>query len=235
MPDKNSDTLPRADDYLAMMIANDWLDMGYSAIVDHISRLHLSGGRILDLGCGPGIFTHYLGKVFAADVVGIDPSQDMIDTAIREYAHDRVQFIFGETSEVLKPFAKTFDVVVSCFVLMHLPHHDSHQILAKSAFTSLRSGGTAIFLDMNPASVGIQFASVRNGEPNQNYSPGDKMLTTVKTPGGTINVYDRFWPADHYLTSVRQAGFSAVEAFTLPPPPYDKTEADQFCLFIAEK
>jgi len=227
--------LPSADDYLAMMMANDWLAMGYSTIVERLEQLARPAARILDLGCGPGIFTRYLADTLAVHALGVDPSDDMIAVANRHFAADRVHFLAGQPDEILRPLAGQFDIVVSCFVLMHLPETDSHRQLAECALSALRHGGHAIFLDMNPASVGVQFASVRNGEPGLSYAPGDPMVTTVLTPDGPLQVHDLYWSAAHYRKSVESAGFSVLEQFTLPPPPNDNTPADQFTVLIAEK
>ena len=227
--------LPSADEYLAMMVANNWLEMGYSTVVEYLARHTRPPARILDLGCGPGIFTRYLADTFAAEALGVDPSDDMIAVANRNFAADRVLFRAGRPEEILRPLASQFDIVVSCFVLMHLPEADSHRQLAECARSALRPGGQAVFLDMNPASVGVQFASVRNGEPDVTYASGDPMVTTVSTPNGPLHVHDRFWSAAHYRQAIESAGFSVLEQFTLPPPSHDGTPADQFTVLIAEK
>lgn len=227
--------LPSADDYLAMMMANEWLDMGYSAVVEYLERHARPPARILDLGCGPGIFTRYLADTFAAEALGVDPSDDMIAVANRDFATDRVRFLAGQPEDVLRPLASQFDIVVSCFVLMHLREASSHRQLAECARSALGHGGKAVFLDMNPASVGVQFASVRNGEPGLRYASGDPMVTTVSTPNGELTVHDRYWSAAHYRQSVESAGLAVLEQFTLPPPPRDRTLAHQFTVLIAEK
>ena len=159
----------------------------------------------------------------------------MIAVANRYFKGDRVHFLVGQPKDVIRSQANQFDIVVSCFVLMHLPEADSHQQLAECAHFALRHEGHAIFLDMNPESVGVQFASVRNGEPDVSYTPGDPMLTTVTTPEGNILINDLYWPAEHYRTSIESAGLSVLQQFTLPPPQSDTTPADQFNLIIAEK
>lgn len=230
-----SERLPSAEDYLMMMEANNWVEMGYSAIVKYFKSSSHATRRILDLGCGPGIFTHHLANVLEADALGIDPSVDMIDVADRRFSSAGVRFEAGNPQDLVDQFAGRFDAVVSCFVLMHLPTADSHHDLAECAHRALNETGQAIFLDMNPASVGIQFRSVRNGEPGVKYNAGDPMVTSVRTPEGIQQVRDIYWPAEHYLQAVEAVGFSIVEHRTLPPPPGDNTPYDQFTMIIAEK
>lgn len=55
--------------------------------VDLLNRLtDLAPKRILDLGCGPGNSTHALAEKFpAADIIGIDSSEDMLIKAKAAY------------------------------------------------------------------------------------------------------------------------------------------------------
>ena len=55
------------------------LDLWMSVIASHIGRRSVS--TILDLGCGTGRFAGCLANRFGASVIGVDPSEKMLDQA----------------------------------------------------------------------------------------------------------------------------------------------------------
>src|SRR5215471_10859151 len=74
-----------ARDYRPDVLAH-WLE----AIARHIAP---NPRRIIDLGCGTGRFTYPLAQRFATHVVGIDPSQSMLDVAKAKDTMARVDLI----------------------------------------------------------------------------------------------------------------------------------------------
>lgn len=85
-----------------------------------------AGSRVLDAGCGEGV----LSVILAAKgclVTGIDISAPNIERAkalAKEMGvHDKITFLQGDAEQL--PFPdQSFDVVVSCHVLEHLPSFD---------------------------------------------------------------------------------------------------------------
>src|ERR1700741_2481338 len=56
----------------------------------HIDRAAIS--LVIDLGCGTGRFTELLAAHFGVQVIGIDPSQKMLDQARRKSAAGKVVY-----------------------------------------------------------------------------------------------------------------------------------------------
>jgi ubiquinone/menaquinone biosynthesis C-methylase UbiE len=101
---------------------------------------HLAGRVILliiDLGCGTGRFTEPLAEYFSAQVIGIDPSQKMLDQARRKLRSDRV--IFERASAEALPIAA--DSVDMVFMSKVFHHFANPTTVAKECRRVLRDAG----------------------------------------------------------------------------------------------
>jgi len=80
---------------------------------------------ILDLGCGTGRFSESLATHFDAEVVGIDPSEKMLDQARRKLRDQRVRYQLGCGEAIPLPDDSVDLIFMSmCF------HHFTDQLLA---------------------------------------------------------------------------------------------------------
>jgi trans-aconitate 2-methyltransferase len=112
-----------------------------------ISELSLKGNeRVLDLGCGDGVNTAIIAELLPnGEVVGIDASKGMIDTA-KPKEKANLRFILMDIDEIR--FEDEFDVVYSNATLHWVKNH--YRLLG-NAFKALRDGG---FLRLNFAADG---------------------------------------------------------------------------------
>jgi len=98
------------------------------------------GSRALDVGCGPGYYTHQVKQLGADYVLGYDISEHYIAKAQRQYG------IPGElefrTHSAHDPVEGTFDVVCGFAVLHHL---DFRGFLQDAYDRNLKPGGTMVF------------------------------------------------------------------------------------------
>ncbi len=100
------------------------------------------GKRILDLGCGPGLFTSPLSK--NNQIVGIDLSLEML-----RLARPDLKPVKGDGTSL--PFQNgTFDLVMAIEMLQHLSDFRS---LLEEILRVLRPGGELIISSLNPTSV----------------------------------------------------------------------------------
>lgn len=75
-------------------------------------------GRILELGCGTGLWSEYLSGI-CADVTSMDISEDLINVARSKPVLSRVQFVRGDCEHM--PFPdRSFENVCGLSVLHHL-------------------------------------------------------------------------------------------------------------------
>jgi len=115
--------------------------------VDLVSRIQLSSpAKIVDIGCGPGNSTYVLAERFPhADILGVDSSEDMIQTAQKTYPS--LHFRKCDASTELSGLGNDFDIVFSNACIQWIP---GHPVLIKSMMNMLRTGGVlAVQTPMN--------------------------------------------------------------------------------------
>ncbi|KAA5826105.1 methyltransferase domain-containing protein [Saccharopolyspora hirsuta] len=103
------------------------------------------GGRVLDIGCGPGNFTAVLGRQVgpAGLAVGLDVSGPMLARAARTQTSDNVGFIRADARELPFPDG-TFDLVTSLAALQLIPAPED--VLAAACRALVPSGWLAVMV-----------------------------------------------------------------------------------------
>jgi ubiquinone/menaquinone biosynthesis C-methylase UbiE len=112
------------------------------------------GDRVLDVGCGTGYFARRIAPTVqpGGAVVGIDPSQPMLD-----YAATRrpANCTFQAAGAQKLPFDDaSFDLVVSSLAFHHFPV-DSRADAVREMFRVLRPGGRLFIADFRPPSGAV--------------------------------------------------------------------------------
>jgi len=105
----------------------------------------VSGGRILDVGTGPGYLPLRISEVLpGSEVIGIDISKDMIRVARKNAEGKNVKFLVGDASKM--PFEDdSFDLVVSTGSL----HHWRNPVnVLNEIYRVLRPGRKALIYDL---------------------------------------------------------------------------------------
>jgi 2-polyprenyl-3-methyl-5-hydroxy-6-metoxy-1,4-benzoquinol methylase len=103
-------------------------------------------GRVLDIACGPGVFSEFLAE-HGADVWGVDFDHTLAATAHRRLSPDgtRQRFVAARVEQL--PYRDgTFDACVADSLLEHVP--DWQQTL-REAERVLRPGGMLVFYTAN--------------------------------------------------------------------------------------
>jgi SAM-dependent methyltransferase len=101
----------------------------------HIDRTAIS--LVVDLGCGTGRFSEMLAAELGARVIGLDPSEKMIDQARRKPATSPV--VFGRASAHELPLPEgCIDLVFMSQIYHHLPDPAA---VARECRRVLRAGG----------------------------------------------------------------------------------------------
>ena len=107
-----------------------------------ISDLKFKGSEhILDLGCGDGAITAQLaGYVPNGYVVGIDASEGMIETALKDYKSDNLKFELLDIN--LITYQNCFDIVISNATLHWVK---DHKRLLTNVYSALKNNGIVRF------------------------------------------------------------------------------------------
>jgi ubiquinone/menaquinone biosynthesis C-methylase UbiE len=97
-----------------------------------------TNAKVLELGCGTGVFTRLVAQRPAVDsVVGVDPAPSLLDRAVELASGAAIQFKQADARSL--PFGDaTFDVVIADSVLVHIPSAES---AVREAFRVLSSQG----------------------------------------------------------------------------------------------
>ena len=116
---------------------------------DHFRALAdaIDARRILDLGCGTGILTVTFARA-GREVVGVDPSEAMLDHARRRDGGAVVTWVLGDSSTI--PGAGFDLAVLTGNVAQHIPDPAWQQTLA-DLHRALRPGGLVAFETRNPS------------------------------------------------------------------------------------
>ena len=108
----------------------------------HVDRTAIS--LVVDLGCGTGRFSEMLAAELDAQVIGVDPSEKMIDQARRKLATSSV--VFGRASAHELPLPEgSIDLVFMSQIYHHLPDppavaRECRRILRVSGYVCIRTG-----------------------------------------------------------------------------------------------
>ncbi|MGW5109818.1 class I SAM-dependent methyltransferase [Nocardia sp. NPDC004123] len=103
----------------------------------------VEGALVLDVGCGPGLFTRAFGRA-AGDsglAVGLDASESMLAEAARTNAVGPVGFVRGDAGRL--PFADGAFDAVACFFALHF-FPDAEGALAEIARVARPGGRIAV-------------------------------------------------------------------------------------------
>jgi len=100
-----------------------------------------AGGRILEIGCGPGTIAGYLPD---SDYVGFDASSKYIEMARKRFP--QAQFVCERVSRFSLMRQQSFDTVLALGIVHHLDDQEATQLF-QIAYDALKSGGKLITFD----------------------------------------------------------------------------------------
>ena len=217
--------------------AHDFASRRFESIDAHVqwidrSLLHSQPSRLLDLGCGPGLYTSRLARL-GHRCTGIDYAPASIAHARAEVARDglRCDYVEGDLREV--EWSGGFDLVMMIFGELNVFRPDDAADLLHKARAALVAGGT-LLLEVHSFDAvrrqgdrGAGWSAQQSGlfadrphllltehawdeatrTTTRRYHVVDAETATVQRHAGTLQAYDD----GAYRSLLAQAGFAAVE------------------------
>ena len=183
-------------------------DSTYNAHYDRPAVLELvgdiAGHRVLDAGCGPGLYAEEL-LTLGAEVVAVDGSAAMVELA-RKRLGKRAEVLHHDLSMHLPFTASSFDLVVCALVIHHL---DDREACLREFFRVLRPGGCVVLSTQHPTADWLR----KGGS----YFETKQEEDTWHRDDGTYAV--QFWrePLTSLCAAIVNAGF-VIERLVEPLP-----------------
>lgn len=126
----------------------------------------MNGKTVLDLGCGYGWHCKYAAQMGALDILGIDSSKKMIETALAKNSDARIRYKVCGLEEYTYP-ENTYDLVISNLVLHYI--EDLENIYRK-VHQTLKDGGCFLFNIEHPAfTAGVKEDWIYDGNGRPRY------------------------------------------------------------------
>lgn len=132
-----------------------------------LDELHFKGNEIiLDLGCGDGTITNQLAEMVpAGKVVGIDASEGMIKTALKDKKQSNVHFEQKDINEI--SYNEEFDFIFSNATLHWVKDHTK---LLSNSFKALKNNGALRFNFAGDGNCSNFFKVIKQAMAENEYS-----------------------------------------------------------------
>lgn len=143
-------TLKQAEDYASGMAPNTsvaYHNDRIRCLAHLINKLNLKPDRILDFGCGDGMYAQYLGLLHNT-YIGIDLNESMINLATQKFSgNPKFTGIVGSTNK-MKYISESVDLVLAIDVIAYLTDDEEHEFYHHSS-RLLKKGGLLIVMTGN--------------------------------------------------------------------------------------
>lgn len=159
-------------------------------------------GKILDLGCGHGLFTNYLAlKAPSRSLLGVDPAPTKIQAAkMTEAMVPNARYLLGSIDDI--PENNRFDAITIVDVLYLLPEVEQEKIL-QTCHRLLADAGVLVF-------------KTQDTRPRWRYWWTCFQESIMVGLGMTHGRGLHFLPAEKSRQMLAEAGFKKIEQHSLP-------------------
>lgn len=146
------------------------------------------GSRVLDIGCGDGIFSGLYYSSKAKSVLAVDKDKKAIKHAKRYYKKGNVKYIAKDINR-WKIFPEKFDLVLMFAVIEHLQNDDGLSVLRNIGAT-LSEGG--LFFGSTPILTNPKMKS--NFEHENEFRSVESLKKFLETAFENVKTFQTKWP-----------------------------------------
>ena len=182
----------------------------------------LTGKTVLDLGCGYGQNCLDFAHRGACKVVGLDISERMLEVAQNEAAHENIEYIRMNMTEIGKLDMK-FDLVYSSLALHYI---EDFGALMRDICNLLNVGGTLLFSQEHP----IMTAAIDDSNSHFNYDENGNRVSYTFSDYNKPGKREKHWyvdgvikyhrPMGQLLTEIVNSGLTLKEIVEPTPKPW---------------
>lgn len=180
------------------------------SLMKHVGNL--TGKRVVDIACGEGHFTRLLKLAGAAEVVGVDLSERMIDLARAQEAANPlgIEYRVADARDIVQQ--QNFDLAVSAWLLVYA--HDRPELaqMCRGLACWLRPGGRFVTFTTNPD---LYHFPVRPNYRKYGFevtladqvAEGAPILWTIHLADASLDIENYYLPFSAYEAAFQDAGF----------------------------
>lgn len=190
----------------------------------------VTGKSVLDLACGDGAYTRQLRLRGAAQVVGVDISEEVIKRARETEAQERagIEYHLCDVAEL--PAFDPFDVATAVHLLHYANSREQLFRFAERIFANLRPGGRFVTVVTDPSSFDPEGPSLLGYGVTMHIpeavQEGDEVLLHLHTtPMFTIRFH--YWTRRSHEQALAAAGFRNIRWAAMECPPEAETALDR--------
>ncbi len=202
--------------------AHDLATRRLSIVEDHVEWIHRDvlgavPSRILDLGCGPGLYSHRFARL-GHRCTGVDFSPASIEYARREASGLDCAFVLADVRQAAWPGDQ--NLVLLIYGQFNVFPRDDAAALLKRAYGALRDGGQ-LLLEVQTEE---QIRSADGAPPSWHAADGG-----LFAEGPHLVLHERFWDEERRCATERwhvvdEAG--GITRFALSNEAYSRTELE---------
>ncbi|MBX3413541.1 MAG: class I SAM-dependent methyltransferase [Pirellulales bacterium] len=196
----------------------------------------LSGKRVVDVACGEGFFTRKLRQQGAAEVLGVDISERMIELACAEEAIRPFGIDYRVEDARDLGVQQDFDLAVSAWLLVYA--HDRAELarMCQGLARRLRPGGRFVTLTTNP---GLYHFAVPDYtkygftiQVEDRVYEGAPIEWTILLDDTSFGIENYYLPLEAYEAAFLEAGFREVKFHTPTLSPAASEGSDYWTDFL---
>ena len=169
---------------------------------------------VLDLACGEGYYTRLLKRKGAKAVVGVDLSQQMIDTARTVEAANPLGVDYQQHDVTTLGKIGNFDLVTAVYLFPYATTRQTLTAMAQAAYLNLQPGGRLVAIVTNPAVTQADFAryapygfQMRSAAELQD---GSRIETLIRAAGVSFTLETYHWLKETYEAVLQDCGFQQL-------------------------